>query len=119
MYKLLTNMAPPSHLDAQFEPLPREPQRSYLCENPELCARYDYDLLDSIDRALEWEPSARFQTAAQWYDAIKGIPVKFMDNGASVFDFVRKEKEIDIVAIPYCLWQNRGKGELQTWIPLR
>ncbi len=93
MYKLLTNMAPPSHLDAQFEPLPREPRRSYLCENPELCARYDYDLLDSIDRALEWEPSARFQTAAQWYDAIKGIPVKFMDNGASVFDFVRKEKE--------------------------
>ena len=93
MYKLLTNMAPPSHLGAQFEPLPREPRRSYLCENPELCARYDYDLLDSIDRALEWEPSARFQTAAQWYDAIKGIPVKFMDNGSSVFDFVRKEKE--------------------------
>ena len=93
MYKLLTNVAPPSHLADDFEPLTQPPTRMYLSENAELCARYDYDLLDSIDRALEWNPSDRFQSAAQWYDAIKGIPVKFMDNGANIFDFVRKEKE--------------------------
>ncbi len=93
MYKLLTNVAPPSHLGDDFEPLHQAPPRMYLSENPELCARYDFDILDSIDRALEWNPADRFQSAAQWYDAIKGIPVKFMDNGAKLFDFVRKEKE--------------------------
>lgn len=33
--------------------------------------------------------------------------------------FVMKEEEAELVAIPYCLWQNRGKGELQTWLPLQ
>ncbi len=33
--------------------------------------------------------------------------------------FVRNEETVDLVAIPYCLWQNRGKGEMQTWIPVR
>ena len=33
--------------------------------------------------------------------------------------FVRKEETVRLKAIPYCLWQNRGKGELQTWLPVR
>lgn len=33
--------------------------------------------------------------------------------------YVMKEADVELTAIPYCLWQNRGKGELQTWIPLK
>ncbi|MBQ4593159.1 MAG: serine/threonine protein kinase, partial [Akkermansia sp.] len=91
MHKLLTNSAPPSHLDASFNVLPQAPTRCFLSENKVLCSLYDQDLLYSIDKALEWYPAARFHTAAQWYDAIKGIPVKFMDNGANLFDFAKAE----------------------------
>ena len=29
------------------------------------------------------------------------------------------EKEQELKAIPYCLWNNRGQGEMIVWIPMK
>jgi uncharacterized protein len=31
--------------------------------------------------------------------------------------FHRSSRPADLVAVPYCLWANRGKGEMVVWIP--
>ncbi|MDO5470462.1 MAG: serine/threonine-protein kinase, partial [Akkermansia sp.] len=92
MHKLLVGAAPPSHLDEENNPLLAPPPRALLARNEQLLACYDVELLESIDKALEWEPSLRFASASEWLNALSGIPLRFPDSGATLIDFAEPEE---------------------------
>ncbi|MBQ8480691.1 MAG: protein kinase, partial [Akkermansia sp.] len=93
IHKLLMGSAPPSHLDIKNNPLTTPPARQLLSRNEYLLSRYDIVLLESLDKALEWDYSQRFSSATEWLDALSGIPLRIPDEGSSLDEFVKVEKE--------------------------
>ncbi|MBR2125775.1 MAG: serine/threonine protein kinase, partial [Akkermansia sp.] len=94
MHRLLTGVAPPSHLDDENNPLPSAPPRDYLSANEALLQCYDSDLLESIDRSLEWEPYNRFTSAEEWLAVLSDIPLRFPDTGSKLIDYARTSEPV-------------------------
>ena len=94
MHRLLTGVAPPSHLDDENNPLPSAPPRDYLSANEALLQCYDSDLLESIDRSLEWDPYNRFASAEEWLAVLSDIPLRFPDTGSKLIDYARTSEPV-------------------------
>lgn len=49
----------------------------------------------------------------------KGQKLSEENWGSNLYDFTPPDKEeIELTAVPYCLWNNRSKGEMLVWIRL-
>ena len=84
IHKLLTGKAPASHLDDHCEVLSEPPCRPLLAHDEKLRSCYDVELLESIDRALSWEPEKRYSDAAQWLSILDSIPLRWPDHGVDL-----------------------------------
>ena len=56
----------------------------------------------------EWNGYVRLQT--------KGIRTSVPETDALYAPYQAEKKEIQVQAVPYYLWNNRGEGEMQVWV---
>ncbi len=118
IHKLLTGRTPASHLNEQCEALTSPPPQAPLAQNQELLACYDVELLESIDRALSWEPSRRFSDAAQWLRILDSIPLRLPDKGVDLLRLMLNIRTNELVA-PVSLWETEKsdtRSSRQEWM---
>jgi len=118
IHKLLTGRTPASHLDEKCEALTTPPPQAPLAQNQELLACYDMELLESIDRALSWEPSRRFSDAAQWLRILDSIPLRLPDKGVDLLRLMLNIRTNELVA-PVSLWEteeSNARSSRQEWM---
>jgi DUF1680 family protein len=78
------------------------------------------EAVDHAGRARNLSLPADAKIADSWDPVLLGGTTELRARGehASAADWLhRSAKPADLVAIPYCLWANRGKGEMVVWIP--
>ena len=116
IHKLLTGKAPASHYDKNCVALTTPPRRPLLAQNKELLACYDIELLESIDRALSWDPAERFSDAAQWLRILDSIPLRWPDHGVDLHRLMMNIRTNEPVA-PAGLWDTGKKTRSrQEWL---
>jgi DUF1680 family protein len=81
---------------------------------------YAFEAVDHAGRARNLSLPADAKIAETWDPVLLGGTTVLRARGEQAFapdPFHRSARPADLVAIPYCLWANRGKGEMVVWIP--
>jgi len=81
---------------------------------------YAVEAVDHAGHARDLALPADAKLSERWDPVLLRGTTLLQAPGARAFapdPLHRSARPVDLVAIPYCLWANRGRGEMAVWIP--